>query len=165
MVTYRALEVISPVWIVAAHKAASRGTTASAGLPVPDGMLGRFSVRFFLLADGSVRWALVFYDRSTGIQTQVAKWIGDTLPECSGGANRKLADTHGKPVLIDADDRQGNVHVKTARVMIDNAGLPVPVPEAVLRRNTAQQIADWLRGLGVMVDALRVEQVQRMVTA
>lgn len=164
MVTYHALEVISPLWAAAAHQAAKQGATGSANLPVPDGMRGKYAVKFFPLSGGLVRWSLMFEDRSTGRQKQVAKWLSDVLPEkhCKP---RKPVNTHGRPVLIDADDRQGNVHVKTARVVIDNAGLPVPVPEAVLRRNTAQQIADWLRGLGVMVDPLRVLEVQRMVTA
>lgn len=164
--TYRNMET-TPLWIVAAHEAASRGTTASGGLPVPGGMQGSFNVRCFGLKDGSVRWSLVFRDRRTRKQTQVARWIGDTLPELNGGANsRKPVSTHGKPVVIDADDRTGDVCAKVVRVVIDEDGLPMPVPEVMLRRSTAEQVAEWLRSLGVVVDWLRVLEVQqRMATA
>ena len=155
------LEVISPLWIVAAHKAASQGNAMQ--LSAPDGMRGSWAVRAYPLADGVGRWTLMFTDKRTGRQTQVAKWLGDVLPERIDRPLRPVK-THGKRIVIDSHELKPD-DAKPFVVVVDNQGLPMPVHLDALRRNTAQQIVDWLRGLGVMVDAMRIEQVQRMVTA
>lgn len=49
---YHSLEVVSPLWIVAAHKAASQGNAFQ--LSAPDGMRGSWAVRSYPLADGGV---------------------------------------------------------------------------------------------------------------
>lgn len=159
MMQYHSLEVVSPLWIVAAHKAASQGNAFY--LPAPDGMRGTWAVRSFPLADGVVRWTLTFTDKRTGIQTQVAKWLGDVLPVRTDRPLRPVK-THGKQIVIDSNEHN---HDADAKPLVDNQGLPMPVHLDALRRNTAQQIVDWLRSLGVIVDAMRIEQVQRMVTA
>lgn len=158
---YHSLEVISPLWIVAAHKAASQGNAMQ--LPAPDGMRGSWAVRSYPLADGVVRWTLTFTDKRTGRQTQVAKWLGDVLPVRTDRPLRPVK-THGKQIVIDSNEHNHDADAKPFVVVVDNQGLPMPVHLDALRRNTAQQIVDWLRSLGVIVDAMRIEQVQRMVT-
>ena len=158
---YHSLEVTSPLWIVAAQKAASQGNAFY--LPAPDGMRGTWAVRSFSLANGVVRWTLMFTDKRTGRQTQVAKWLGDDLPERIDRPLRPVK-THGKQIVIDSNEHNHDADAKPFVVVVDDDGLPMPVHLDALRRNTAQQIVDWLRGLGVVVDAMRVEQAQRMVT-
>jgi hypothetical protein len=158
MIAYHSLTVIHPMWAPAAHKAASQGNAAK--LPVPDGQLGGYGLIYFVQADGSVACKLQFRYRATRKQVQVARWVSDYLPDEVRRRPSKPVDTHGRVVLIDTDERQCDEYAKPYVVIVDNENLPMPLHMDALRRCTAQQIVDWLRGLGVMVDAARVEQVR-----
>jgi hypothetical protein len=123
---YRCLEVISPMWALAAVQAARQGHAIHCHKP--DGCVGKLYCNYGVLADGSVRWKLVFADKATGKQTQVAKWLTDWMPDERISKPTKPVRTAGRVVTVNPGQFERQV-----RVVIDALGLPYPVPVEVAR--------------------------------
>jgi hypothetical protein len=121
---YHGLEVLHPMWALTAVHVAKRGRAF--GAPKPVGHKGGLGVNYFPLADGRIRWRLVYAEPETGKQTQVAKWTTDWLPDDRITKQRKPVNTEGRIVTINAGVAGGIA--RQVRVVIDALGLPVPVP-------------------------------------
>ena len=119
--TYHDLEVLHPMWALTAVHVAKQGRAF--GAPKPAGHPGGLGVNYFALADGRIRWRLVYAEPETGKQTQVAKWTTDWMPDERIVKQRKPVTPPVEPIRITSGGCDWY-----ARVVIDALGLPVPVP-------------------------------------
>ena len=118
---YYDLEVIHPMWFLTAVFVAQRGKAL--GAPRPADHRGGLGCNFFVLADGAVRWRLVYADPETGKQTQIAKWLTRWMPES------RICKPH-----VPVKPSKEPIHITSgggdwyANVVVDGLGLPWPVP-------------------------------------
>lgn len=118
------VELTHPMWAPTVAYVAERGYTT--GAPKPKGIKGGLGCHYFVLADGRIRWKLVYRERDSRKQTQVAKWVSDWLPDARKDRAAPPCKTHGKIVTVQG--AYGGELARQVRVVVDSLGLPVPVP-------------------------------------
>lgn len=121
MVTYSNLTTVHPMWIPAAHKAATQGHAKGLHRPPGYERCG-LTVNYLVRADGSVRWSLS-YRFGRGKNTTVANWVTDWLPLDKVRKAERPITPPAEPIRITSCGAD-----YLARVVLDHMGLPLPVP-------------------------------------
>lgn len=121
MSTYRDLWTAHPMWIPAAVKAATLGNAKQLHKPAGYEACG-YTVNYLVRADGSVRWSLS-YRFGRGKNTTIATWLTDWLPLDKVRRLDRPITPPAEPIRITSCGAD-----YMARVVLDNMGLPRPIP-------------------------------------
>jgi hypothetical protein len=122
MNTYTNLQTDHPMWIPAATQAAQQGHAK--GLHRPPGYEGlAYTLHRFCRPDGSIYWSLSYRFGRDGKQKTIASWSTDWLPEQMPKKCRQTVKPPTEPIRITS----GGCDF-FARVVLDDANLPVPIP-------------------------------------
>ena len=121
MTTYTDLTTVHPMWIPAAVKAAQQGNAKDLYRP-PGYERAGYTVNYMVRPDGTVRWSLRYrIDRSKN--TTIANWVTDFLPMERVKFRPQPVRPPAEPIRITSEGGDW-----LARVVIDSAGLPRPIP-------------------------------------
>jgi hypothetical protein len=119
---YSDMNTAHPMWGLAAVQAARQGHAK--GLHRPPGYEGlAYTLHRFCRPDGSIYWSLSYRFGRDGKQKTIASWITDWLPEEMPKKCRQTIAPPTEPIRIKSCGCDFH-----ARVVLDNLGLPVPVP-------------------------------------
>ena len=121
MTQYTNLTTVHPMWIPAAVKAAQQGNAKDLYRP-PGYERAGFTVNYVVCADGTVRWSLR-YRIDRGKNTTIANWVTDCLPMERVKFRPQPVRAPAEPIRITSEGGDW-----LARVVIDSAGLPRPIP-------------------------------------
>lgn len=125
------LQAERPEWEPLVRQA--KKTLSTVGLGDPPGLSGGavWMNHYMISSTGYVKWRLYYRSARRNNGIMIGTFITDYLPDPSYRQQTKPLETHGKTVTINQNAKRPSPRARQVRVLIDAAGLPVPVPVEV----------------------------------